>query len=126
MLALSFDEVIQVFDTPAQQEVNTVSYFPLQDFEDALFCDLESEEQLEEPLDVLIPSCYGKSNGMVDNIYEFIHFGKHKWDVIGYDGDPIYEFKGSLNALRINLLSQYSNLPLKSCWLSSRFFLVPS
>ena len=43
MLPPSFDEVIQVFDAPAQEEVTMVSYFPFQDFEDALFCDLESE-----------------------------------------------------------------------------------
>jgi hypothetical protein len=55
---LPFDEVIQATDTPAQQEVNTISYFPFQDFDDALFYDLESEEVLEDPLDELIPSCY--------------------------------------------------------------------
>jgi hypothetical protein len=43
ILSLSFDEVIQVFDTPTQQEVKTVSHFPFQDFDDALFYDLESE-----------------------------------------------------------------------------------
>jgi hypothetical protein len=103
MLALSFDEVIQVFDAPAQQEVNTVSYFPFQDFEDALFCDLESEERLEEPLDVLIPSCYDKGNDMVDNIDEFIHVGKRKWDVIGYDGDPIYDIEGHFQMFPLQL-----------------------
>jgi hypothetical protein len=41
--------------------------FPFWDFDDALFYDLESEEVLEEPLDVLNPSCYDKSNDMVDN-----------------------------------------------------------
>jgi hypothetical protein len=103
MLTLSFDEVIQVFDAPAQQEVNTVSYFPFQDFEDALFCDLESEEVLEEPLDVLNPSCYDKGNDMVDNIDEFIHVGKHKWDVIGYDGDPIYDIEGHFQMFPLQL-----------------------
>jgi hypothetical protein len=55
MLFLPFDEVIQVFDAPAQEEMNTVSCFPFQDFDDALFCDLESEKVLEDPLDVLSP-----------------------------------------------------------------------
>jgi hypothetical protein len=55
MLSLSFDEVIQVFDAPAQQEVNTVSYFPFQDFEDALFCDLESEERVRGALGCFKP-----------------------------------------------------------------------
>jgi hypothetical protein len=94
--ALPFDEVIQSFDAPAQQEVNTVSYFPFQDFDDALFYDLESEEVLEEPFDALNPSCFDKGNDMVDNIEEFIHVGRHKWDVIGSDKDPIYDMEGYL------------------------------
>jgi hypothetical protein len=56
---LPFHEVIQAIDAPAQK-VNTVSYFPFQYFDDALFYDLESEEVLEEPLDALNPSCYDK------------------------------------------------------------------
>jgi hypothetical protein len=43
MLTLPFDEVIQAFDAPAREEVNTVSCFPFQDFDDDLFCDLESK-----------------------------------------------------------------------------------
>ena len=78
MLTLPFDEVIQIFDNHAQEEMNMVSCFSFQYFEDALFCDLESEEVLEEPLDVLNPSCYDKGNDMVDNINELIHVGKCK------------------------------------------------
>ena len=91
---LPLNEVIQAFDAPTKQEVNMVSYFPFQDFDDALFYDLESEEVLEEPLDVLSPLCYDKVDDCVDNIDEFIHVKKHKWDVIGYDGDPIYDIEG--------------------------------
>jgi hypothetical protein len=87
MHTLPFNEVIHILEAHAQEEVNTVSYFPFQYFDDALFYDLESEEVFEEPLDVLIPSCYDKGDDFVDNIDEFIYFGKHKWDVIGYDGD---------------------------------------
>jgi hypothetical protein len=92
--ASTSDEVIQAFIIHAQEEENMVSHFPFQDFDDALFYDLESEEVSEETLDVLNPSCYDKDNDMVDNIDEFIHVGKCKWDVIGYDGDPIYDIKG--------------------------------
>jgi hypothetical protein len=91
---LPFDEVIQAIDAPAQQEVNRVSYFPFQDFDYALFYDLESEELLKEPLDVLNTSCYDKINDIIDNIDEFIHVGRHKWDVIGSDEDPIYDIEG--------------------------------
>jgi hypothetical protein len=83
--------------------MNTVSCFHFQDFEDALFCDLESEEVLEEPLDVLSPSCYDNGNDMVDNIDDFIHVGKRKWNVIGYDGDPIYDIEGHFQMLPLQL-----------------------
>jgi hypothetical protein len=69
LLSLPFDEVIQGFDALAQEKVNTVSCFPFQDFDDALFYDLESEKVLEEPLDVLSLSCYDKGNDMgVDQV----------------------------------------------------------
>jgi hypothetical protein len=45
---------------------------------DALFYDSESEEVLEEPLDALDPSCYNKSDDVINNIDEFIHVGRHK------------------------------------------------
>jgi hypothetical protein len=48
MLALPFDEFIQILESSAQEEVNTVSCFPFQDFDDVLFYDLEKEEVLEE------------------------------------------------------------------------------
>ena len=88
---LPFDEIIQAIDAPTQQEVNMVSHFPFQDFDDSLFYDLESEEVLERPLDALNPSCYGKGSDMVYNIDEFIHVGRRKWDVIGSNEDPIYD-----------------------------------
>ena len=37
---LPFDEVIQILEAPAQEEVSTVSYFPFQNFDDSLFYDL--------------------------------------------------------------------------------------
>ena len=67
-----------------------MSYFPFQFFNDSLSYDVESEEVL----DVLTPSCYDEDDDIIDNIDEFIHVRKHNWDVIGYDGDPIYDIKG--------------------------------
>jgi hypothetical protein len=80
-----------------------VSYFPFQVFDDALFYDLEFEEVSKEPLDLLSPSCYDKDDDFGDNIDEFIHVGKHKWDVIGYDGDPIYDLEGHFEKLPLQL-----------------------
>ena len=58
---------------------------------------------LEEPLDVLSPSCCDKGDNFVDNIDEFIHVGKRNWDVIGYDGDPIYDIEGHFQKLPLKL-----------------------
>jgi hypothetical protein len=88
--SLPFDEDIRVLEAPAQEEVSKVSYFPFQFFKDYLSYDVESEEVL----DFLNPSCYDENDGFVDNINEFIHVGKRKWDVIGYNGDPIYNIEG--------------------------------
>jgi len=63
-----------------------------------MFYDLEGKE-IEEPLDVLDPSCCSKSDYVIENINDFIHVGKHKWDVIFYDGDPIYKIEGHLQSL---------------------------
>jgi hypothetical protein len=104
-----FNEVIQDIYAPAQQEVNMVSYFPFQNFDDALFYDLEREEVLEEPLDALNPSCYDKGNYIVDNIDEFIHVGRHKWDVIGSNEDPIYDIEGHFQEFPLQLSYEVTN-----------------
>jgi hypothetical protein len=36
-------------------------------------------------------------------IDEFIYVEKHKWDVIGYDGDPIYDIKDHFQKLPLQL-----------------------
>jgi hypothetical protein len=51
---------------------------------------LGSEEEMDEPLNVLNPSCYDRDSDIVD-IDEFIHVGRHNWDVIGSNKDPIYD-----------------------------------
>jgi hypothetical protein len=89
-----FDEVIQTPVPPVHNENNMVSYTPFQDFDDALYYDSESEDMLEEPLDALNPSCYDKGNDVIDDIDEFIHVGRRKWDVICPSGDPIYNIEG--------------------------------
>jgi hypothetical protein len=103
--SLPFDEVIQILEAPAQEEVNKVSCFPSQIFNDSLSYDEESEEVL----DVLTPSCYDEDNDFVDNIDEFIHVGKRKWDVIGYDGDPIYDIEGHFQKLPLPLSHEVTN-----------------
>jgi hypothetical protein len=57
-------------------------------------------------LDALIASCYDEGNGMVNNIDEFIHVGRRKWDVIGYDGNPIYDIEDHFQMFPLQLSYQ--------------------
>ena len=52
VIAPSSDKALQDPISPAQYEVNEVSHFPLQIFDDTLFYDSDSEEAME-PLDKL-------------------------------------------------------------------------
>jgi hypothetical protein len=69
-----------------------VSYPPLQNFDDFLLYDLGNEKEMDEPLNVLNHPCYDTDTDIVD-IDEFIHVGGHKWDVVGYYMDPIYDIE---------------------------------
>jgi hypothetical protein len=102
---LPLDEVIQTLESLAQEGLNKVSYFPFQNFNDSLSYDVESKEVL----DFLTPSCFDKNEDFVDNIDEFIHVGKRKWDVIGYDGDPIYDIEGHPQKLPLHLPHEVTN-----------------
>jgi hypothetical protein len=97
-------ENTQVLKAPAQEE--TVSYPPLQDFDDSILYDLGNEEEMDEPLDILNPSCYDTDRDMVDNIDEFIHVERRKWDVVGFGMDPIYDIENHLQVLPSQLSLQ--------------------
>jgi hypothetical protein len=96
-------EDTQVLEALAQKEIYMVSYFPFQNFDDSLLYDLENEEELDEPLNVLNPSCYDTDSDMADNIDEFIHVGRSKWDAVGYDMDPIYNIENHFQVLPLQL-----------------------
>ena len=49
------------------------------------------------------PTCCDTNSDTVDNIDEFIHVGRCRWDVVGYDVDPIYDIE-----------SHFQMLPLQS------------
>jgi len=90
------DEVIQATIPLAQKEENVVIYTPFQVFVVALFHDSESEDVLKGSLDALEPSCYNKGNDLIENIDDFIHVGRCRWDAVcyGFNGDPIYDIEG--------------------------------
>jgi hypothetical protein len=98
-------EDTQVLKAPAQEETNTVSYPPLQNFDDSLLCDLGNEEEMDEPLNVLNLSCYDTDSDIVD-IDEFIHVGRRKWDVVGYDMNHIYDIESNFQVLPLHLSQQ--------------------
>jgi hypothetical protein len=72
-----------------------VSYPPILKFDDALPYD----EEEDDFLDFSNPTCYDTDSDIIDNIDEFIHVGRHRWDIVGYDVDPVYDMKDHLQTL---------------------------
>jgi hypothetical protein len=98
-------ENIELLEVPAQEE--TVSYPPILNFDDALPCDEKEEE--DEFLSLTNPACYDTDSDTVDNIDEFIHVGRRRWDVVGYDLDPIYDTESHLQLLPLQLSQQITS-----------------
>jgi hypothetical protein len=98
-------ENTKVLEVPAQQE--TVSYPPLLNVDDALPCDEKEEE--DEFSNLSNPACYDTDSDTVDNIDEFIHVGRHRWDIVGYELDPIYDIEGHLPLLPLQLPQQITS-----------------
>jgi hypothetical protein len=96
-------EDTQFLRAPAQEE--KVSYRPLQDFDNCLLYDLEKGEEMGEPSNVLNPPCYDTDTDIVD-IDEFIHVGRRKWDIVGFDVDPIYDIESHSRLLPSQLSHQ--------------------
>jgi hypothetical protein len=94
-------ENIELLEVPAQEE--TVSYPPLIIFYDALPCN-EKEEEDESSN----PACYDTDTDIA-NFDEFIHVGRRRWDVVGYDLDPIYDTENHLQLLPLQLSQQFTN-----------------
>jgi hypothetical protein len=79
----------KVLEAPAQEE--TISYPPHLVFDDALLYDEGNEEEENKISNASNPACYDTDSDIVDNIDEFIHVGRRRWDIIGYELDPIYD-----------------------------------
>jgi hypothetical protein len=48
-------------------------------------------------------------NDIVDNIDEFIHVGRRRWDIVAYDLDPIYDIDGPFQRLPLHLSCEITN-----------------
>jgi hypothetical protein len=94
-------ENTEVLEVPAQQE--TVSYPPLLIFYDALPCDEKEEDEFSN---LANPACYDTDSDIIDNIEDFILVGKRRWDVVGYDLDPIYDTERHFQLLPLQLPQQ--------------------
>jgi hypothetical protein len=84
-------EDTQFLKAPAQEE--TISYPPPQDFCDALLSDEGDKEEINGSSNLSNHACYDTDSDIVDNNDEFIHVGRHRWDIVGYDMDPIYDIE---------------------------------
>jgi hypothetical protein len=100
---LSSDDDIQILEALAQEGLSEVHCSPFQVLNDYLPYDTKSEKVL----DVLTPPCYDTDTDIAD-FDEFIHVGRRRWDVIGYDTDPIYDTKDHLQTLPLQLPQQIS------------------
>jgi hypothetical protein len=100
--AMTHAENIELLEVPAQEE--TVSY-PLLVCDDALPCDEKEEE--DEFSNLANPACYDTDTDIAD-FDEFIRVGRRRWDIVGYDADPIYDTKDHLQTLPLQLPQQIS------------------
>jgi hypothetical protein len=89
-------EIAKVLEAPAWEE--TVSFPP-----PLVFDDEGNKEEENEFSNVSNPACYVTDSDIVDNIDEFIHVGRHRWDIVGYDLDPIYETKSHFQLFPLQL-----------------------
>jgi hypothetical protein len=95
------DEAIQILESLAQKGLSEVNYSPFQVFSGSLPYDKESTKVL----DVLTPPCYDTDTDIAD-FDEFIHVGRHRWDAVSYDMDPIYDIKSHLRVFPLQLSQQ--------------------
>jgi hypothetical protein len=97
-------ENTKVLEIPAQEE--TVSYPPFINFDDAL--PFDEQEKEDECSNLGNPACYDTDTDIAD-FDEFIHVGRRRWDVVGYDLDPIYDTENYLQLLPLQLPQQSTN-----------------
>jgi hypothetical protein len=100
--AITHAENTKAIEAPTQEE--TVSCPPPLIFDDALPYD--EKEEGDECSNISNPACYNTDSDIVDNIDEFIHVGRRRWDIVGYDLDPIYDTEGRFQLLPLQLPQQ--------------------
>jgi hypothetical protein len=74
---------IQILEALAQEGLSEVHCSPFQVLNNSLPNDTKSGKVL----DVLTPPCYDTDTDIAD-FDEFIHVGRRRWDIVGYDLIP--------------------------------------
>jgi hypothetical protein len=100
---LPSDDDIQILEALGQEGLSEVHCSPFQVLDGSLPYDMQSEKVL----DALTSPCYDTDTDIAD-FDEFIHVGRRRWDIIGYDTDPIYDTKDHLQTLPLQLPQQIS------------------
>jgi hypothetical protein len=100
---LPSDDDVQILEALAQEGLSEAHCSPFQVLNGYLPYDTKSEKVL----DVLTPPCYDTDTDIAD-FDEFIHVGRRRWDIVGYDTDPIYDTKDHLQTLPLQLPQQIS------------------
>jgi hypothetical protein len=100
---LPSDDDIQILEALSQEGLSEVHCSPFQVLDGSLPYDIQSEKVL----DVLTSPCYDTDTDIAD-FDEFIHVGRRRWDIIGYNTDPIYDTKNHLQTLPLQLPQQIS------------------
>jgi hypothetical protein len=95
------DDDVQILEALAQEGLSEVHCSPFQVLNGSMPYDTKSEKVL----DVLIPPCYDTDTDTAD-FDEFIHVGRRRWDIVGYDTDPIYDTESHLQLLPLQLSQQ--------------------
>jgi hypothetical protein len=98
-------EKIKLLEVPAQEKI--VSYPPILNVDDALPCDEKEEE--DEFLNSANHACYDTDSDTVVDFEDFIHVGRRRWDIFGYDLDPIYDTENHLQLFPLQLSQQFTN-----------------
>jgi hypothetical protein len=98
---LSSDNDIQILEALSQEGLSEVHCSPFQVLNGSVPYDTKSEKVL----DVLTPPCYDTDTDIAD-FDEFIHVGRRRWDIVGYDADPIYDIENHLQLLPLQLSQQ--------------------
>jgi hypothetical protein len=94
---------IKELGLPIEEEGEVPEDETLMHAENTKVLEVTAQEEENEFSNVSNPACYDTDSDTVDNIDEFIHVGRRRWDIVGYDLDPIYDTESHFQLLPLHL-----------------------